>query len=152
MGEKKDDPTRVLSFTRTFDAPVESVYRVWTEVEHINQWWGPEGFSTEAKVDLREGGAWSAAMTAPSGEVHRVDGVYTEVRKNERLAFTWAWQTDGQRGHETTIEIDFVSQGDKTEMRLHQALFDSADQCGKHNEGWSSSFNCLADHLSNGAG
>ena len=37
--------TRDLVVTRTFDAPVERVWRAWTESEDVKQWWGPLGFS-----------------------------------------------------------------------------------------------------------
>jgi hypothetical protein len=42
--------------TRTFDAPLLLVWRVWTEVEHRNQWWGRPGFATVCELDLRPGG------------------------------------------------------------------------------------------------
>ena len=32
---------REIRGTRVFDAPRELVWKVWTEPEHIGEWWGP---------------------------------------------------------------------------------------------------------------
>jgi uncharacterized protein YndB with AHSA1/START domain len=39
MAETKKD----IVVTRVFDAPVELVWRAWTEAEQVRQWWGPAG-------------------------------------------------------------------------------------------------------------
>lgn len=31
--------------SRLLDAPVELVWKVWTKTEHIENWWGPDGFT-----------------------------------------------------------------------------------------------------------
>jgi len=36
--------THDMVLTRTFDAPVEAVWRAWTEPELVKRWWGPTGF------------------------------------------------------------------------------------------------------------
>jgi len=59
--EKRD-----LVFTRVFDAPVELVWKAWTDPQHVMQWWGPTGFTSPlAKMDVREGGASLVCMRAP---------------------------------------------------------------------------------------
>lgn len=46
-----------LVMERTFNAPRELVFNVWTQPEHLVNWWGPKGMSIEAhKFDLRKGG------------------------------------------------------------------------------------------------
>ena len=37
---------RELVVTRIVNAPQALVFKVWTEPEHIKQWWGPAGFTT----------------------------------------------------------------------------------------------------------
>jgi uncharacterized protein YndB with AHSA1/START domain len=55
-----------LIVTRTFDAPVELVWEVWSNPKHIMQWWGPDGFSSpSAEIDFREGGTSLVCMRAP---------------------------------------------------------------------------------------
>ena len=57
---------RNLVFTRAFDAPVEQVWKAWTDSEMVKKWWGPEGFSCPvARMDVREGGTSLVCMRAP---------------------------------------------------------------------------------------
>ena len=58
--------TKNLSVTRTFDAPVETVWKQWSESENVMRWWGPTGFTSPlAKMDFREGGVSLVCMRAP---------------------------------------------------------------------------------------
>lgn len=64
MGSKS--ATRDLIVTRTFDAPVELVWKAWTEPEYVMKWWGPDHFtSPSARIDFREGGTSIVCMQAP---------------------------------------------------------------------------------------
>ena len=36
---------RELSISRLINAPRELVFKVWTEPEHVAQWWGPTAFT-----------------------------------------------------------------------------------------------------------
>lgn len=52
-----------IESTRVVNAPREVVYRVWSEPEHLKNWWGPAGFTnTIHEFDFREGGRWSFIM------------------------------------------------------------------------------------------
>jgi uncharacterized protein YndB with AHSA1/START domain len=58
--------TRNMTLTRTFDAPVEQVWKQWSESENVMRWWGPKGFTSPlAKIDFREGGVSLVCMRAP---------------------------------------------------------------------------------------
>jgi uncharacterized protein YndB with AHSA1/START domain len=58
--------TRNVVVTRVFQAPVERVWRAWSEPQYIMQWWGPKGFTTPlARMDFREGGTSLVCMRAP---------------------------------------------------------------------------------------
>jgi uncharacterized protein YndB with AHSA1/START domain len=57
MATTSSEADREIVITRVFDAPRDLVWRVWTQPEHIAQWWGPRGFSTTVTaMDLRVGG------------------------------------------------------------------------------------------------
>ena len=59
-------PKGELVLTRTFDAPRELVFKVWTDPKHVALWWGPHGFTTIVQeMDVRPGGAWRYSMRAP---------------------------------------------------------------------------------------
>jgi len=55
-----------LVVTRVFDAPVEEVWRAWSDPEQVMQWWGPDRFTCPvAEIDFREGGTSLLCMRAP---------------------------------------------------------------------------------------
>ncbi|MBS1910482.1 MAG: SRPBCC domain-containing protein [Bacteroidetes bacterium] len=55
-----------LVFTRTFNAPVAEVWRLWSDPEYVRRWWGPDIFTCPlANIDFREGGTSLVCMSAP---------------------------------------------------------------------------------------
>ncbi len=55
-----------IEVTRTFNAPVEMVWNVWTDPDLVKRWWGPRHYiSPYAKIDFREGGKSIVSMKAP---------------------------------------------------------------------------------------
>lgn len=77
---------REIVITRIFNAPRELVFKAWTEAKHIEQWWGPEGFTTRVtEMDLRPGGQWCYVMISPDGTEYPVQGVFREIVPPERL-------------------------------------------------------------------
>ncbi|QNE35898.1 SRPBCC family protein [Leifsonia shinshuensis] len=77
---------------RILNAPVETVWRLWTDPELVTEWWGPQDYtSPSAQVDLREGGSYVFSMLAPDdqgGAESFTGGVYTAIVPHERLEFT----------------------------------------------------------------
>ncbi|HEV7618548.1 MAG TPA: SRPBCC domain-containing protein [Burkholderiaceae bacterium] len=65
-GTNKSANKRDLIVSRVFDAPVEQVWKAWTDPKQVMQWWGPDGFtSPSAKIDFRENGISLVCMRAP---------------------------------------------------------------------------------------
>lgn len=78
-----------LVLSRTFDAPRELVFKVWTEAEHLKHWWGPAGLALEViKLDVKPGGIFHFGMTAPDGNKMYGKFVYYEIVSPEKLVFT----------------------------------------------------------------
>jgi uncharacterized protein YndB with AHSA1/START domain len=62
------DTTKIrnLTVTRVFEAPVATVWKAWSDSEHVMRWWGPSGFTSPvARMDFREGGKSLVCMRAP---------------------------------------------------------------------------------------
>lgn len=60
--------TKSLAIEREFNAPVEMVWKAWTDEESIKKWWGPRGWgSPVAKIDFRVGGKYLLAMRGQMG-------------------------------------------------------------------------------------
>ena len=88
---------RELVLGRIIDAPREKVYRCWTDVELIPQWFVPKPWSVaRASMDVRPGGITEVVMADPDGNEYPNPGVYLDVVPNEKIvftdAFTSAWQ------------------------------------------------------------
>jgi uncharacterized protein YndB with AHSA1/START domain len=138
-----------LTVTRIIDAPRELVFRAWTDPEHAARWWGPQGFTTiSCEMDVRPGGAYRACMRSPEGTRHCRRGIYREVVMPERLVFTFAWEdAQGNPGHETVVTVTFGDIGGKTELTLHQAMFETVTARNEHQRGWTSTIERFAEYL-----
>src|SRR6476659_2119193 len=56
-------PDKELTITRVLNAPIELVWEVWTNPDHIKNWWGPNGFTnTIFEMDVKPGGNWEFIM------------------------------------------------------------------------------------------
>ncbi len=72
--------------TRVFDAPVELVWRAFTEPDLIKQWWGPDGFNnTISKMEVKTGGVWEFVMHGPDGTDWQNNCTYGEVIEMEKI-------------------------------------------------------------------
>ncbi len=83
--------TKQIEVTRTFNAPVELVWKVWTDPELVKRWWGPKHFiSPVARIDFREGGKSIVSMQAPKemgGQEYFSLWVYQRIVPLEKIEF-----------------------------------------------------------------
>jgi PhnB protein len=81
---EKDFDQKKVFVQRTFDAPLELVWRAWTEKEILDQWWAPRPWQTKTKsIDFKTGGHWLYSMVGPNNEEHwsKADYVLVEPMK-----------------------------------------------------------------------
>lgn len=105
---------------RSFDAPVELIWQMWTDPEHFKAWYGPDGATIPvANLDVRVGGTRLVRMdvTSPNGPMRMwFTGQYLEVVENQRLVFTESISDENgnvlspsemgmPEGHPTTTEV-----------------------------------------------
>ena len=139
---------RTLRLVRLFDAAPERLFDAWTDQDQFAAWFGPVGVTTVyCELDVKVGGAWRL-LGRNSERTFAVSGRYLEVKRPERLAFTFAWHDKGDhaepREHETTVTLDFKAvPGGKTEMTMVQTRFLDETTTANHNRGWDSSFDKL---------
>lgn len=124
-----------LVVTRIINAPIELVWKAWTEPEHVMRWWGPKYYtSPECKIDLREGGKYIFCMRAPKeqgGQDMYTAGVYKRIVPMEMLEFTQSLaDKDGNKidpaqvgmppdfPKEIRTVIVFKAKGNMTEMTI----------------------------------
>jgi uncharacterized protein YndB with AHSA1/START domain len=76
-----------LVITRVFNAPRNIVFKMWTEAQHLEKWWGPKGFNIIVKqYDLRPGGIFHYCMAGDGFEMWgRFE--YQEIVEPEKIVF-----------------------------------------------------------------
>jgi uncharacterized protein YndB with AHSA1/START domain len=80
----KDPSNKKLKVVREFEAPVEQVWKAWTESELLDQWWAPKPWKANTvSMDFRAGGRWFYYMQGPDGTRHycRID--YKTITPNQ---------------------------------------------------------------------
>jgi uncharacterized protein YndB with AHSA1/START domain len=108
-----------VTIGNTVNAPVEKVWKFWSDPEHIKQWnnASPEWHTPRAENDLRVGGKFSSRMEARDGSFgFDFAGAYDEVELYKKIAYTLG---DGRKvtvnfsgnGNETTIGSTFEAEG-----------------------------------------
>ena len=68
-----------------------------------------------------------------------VTGEYLEVSPPERLVYTWMWEGEAEimSGSEgTTVIVEFLGEGDTTQVTVTQDGFADDRIAGLHREGW----------------
>ena len=82
-----------LVLERTLDAPIDLVWKAYTDPEHLKQWFAPKPYQiSECELDLRPGGIFRIRMTGPDGfdTGHGNPGCVLEVVEGKKLAWTSA--------------------------------------------------------------
>ena len=75
---------REIVVTRLIDAPRELVFAAFTEPAHIEQWWAPQGATTQ-EMDVRPGGTWRYRQPGRGGTESGFRITFIALDKPERL-------------------------------------------------------------------
>ena len=142
------------SFTidRVFDAPVDLVWRCFTQKRHVDIWMLPERFALiEQDADVSVGGQWWSKMRDQAdGAQWHVGGTYREVVEKQRLVFTHRWtHSPFGKSSEHLITIEFADHHGKTHMRFTMSGLPDPQSRDGHREGWTQTLGHLEDHLEN---
>lgn len=122
MDTKSSTADREIILSRTLNAPIELVWEVWTDPEHIKNWWGPEGFSSSIQhMDLQSGGEWNLIMHGPDGTDYVNKSIFKEIIPYQKIAYEHVSNPKFQ------ASIEFEARGDKTRITWHM-LFETKEQ------------------------
>ena len=104
--------TEIL-ITRVFDAPAGLVFDVWTNPQHVQNWWtGPEDNWLVCDIDLREGGHWRYVVESPVHGVFGWHGQYRSIEPSHRIVSTEVFEgyPDAEAiDNLTLVEVDGVT-------------------------------------------
>ena len=109
---------REIVISRVIDAPREMVFEAFTEVRHLSQWWGPEGFTTTTRsFEFRVGGEWGFVMHGPDGTDYPEWITWTEIARPERIAMLHGEFRDDPNSFESVLAFEPDGQATRIEMR-----------------------------------
>ncbi|MCB9518473.1 MAG: SRPBCC family protein [Gemmatimonadales bacterium] len=141
---------RELVITRSFAAPVQTVFDAWTKPELFQRWWTPPSFGitfASCELDARTGGRYHFVFTHPDfPEPMAFFGRYLEVVAPSRIVWTNEESAEGSISTLTLEERD-----GRTHLTLHElypsaAALDEAMASGSVN-GASAQFELLDEVL-----
>ena len=133
------------------EAPVDRVWSLITQAEHLGTWFGDAG----AEIDLRPGGALEVRWD----HGHTLIGTVDAVEPTSRFAFRWH-QLDTPAGAELTeqnstlVEFSLTTDGDTTHVKVVESGFGSlslpvqeqAAMRADHDGGWPVELGDLKSH------
>ena len=156
-----DGSEQAVVIERSFDAPVDLIWKMWTEPEHFKEWYGPTGARIPvAKMDVRVGGRRLICMEmqTPNGTMQMwFTGEYREVVPAKRLVYTESVSDESgnvvspadmgmPEGHPDTTEVivELEDIDGRTKMVMTHAGIPS-DSAGA--VGWGMAFDKLAAYV-----
>jgi uncharacterized protein YndB with AHSA1/START domain len=90
-----DPALPIIVRAREFDAPPDRVFRAYTDPDLVGQWLGPRRLTMKIEeYDARTHGSYRFLHIDEDGTEYRFHGAFHEVRQDERIVQTFAW--DGQ--------------------------------------------------------
>lgn len=118
-----------IDTSREFDAPLDTVWRAYTDPELITQWMGPRDTTMEdATFDFRVGGTWGYTARGGDGEPYGFRGVVHAV--DEKKTVTQTFEFSGWPGHVSLERADFEDLDGRTRVRTHSTFQSVEDRDG----------------------
>ena len=109
---------REIVISRVIHAPRELVFEAFTEVRHLSQWWGPEGFTTTTRAyEFRAGGAWDFVMHGPDGTDYQEWISWSEIDPPARIALRHGAFRDDPDAFESVLTFAPDGAATRLEMR-----------------------------------
>jgi uncharacterized protein YndB with AHSA1/START domain len=167
--EKESSGKEQFVINRSFDAPRELMFEMWTDPKHFVQWLPPTGFDMQfLRADIREGGSGFYVMS--NKDDVRMYGriAYRQIRKPDRIVYTQQFCDENEKVSrhpmapvwpETMLStVQLSEEGpDRTRVTVtwepegatREELDVFVKMKGSMTQGWTGSFDKLEAHLSN---
>jgi uncharacterized protein YndB with AHSA1/START domain len=154
--------------SRTFNAPLDRVWKAWTEPEQMAEWWGPKGFKAEVKkFDLKPDGIFHYRLVSPQGQEIWGKFLFREIVAEKRLVFLSGFsdENEGMTHHPMApvwplhmlSTISFSEADGKTTVTVEWRPYEASEAEVKAFDdgresmtgGWTGTLDKLEGHLAN---
>jgi uncharacterized glyoxalase superfamily protein PhnB/uncharacterized protein YndB with AHSA1/START domain len=113
-----------LIYTQILNAPRELVWEVWTQPEHLKEWWGPNGFTlTNRSMEVAVGKGWDFVMHGMGRDFDNKIR-YIEVKKPALLAYRHG---DGNDTMSFNVYVTFEDTGSGQTILTMRSVFESEE-------------------------
>jgi uncharacterized protein YndB with AHSA1/START domain len=115
-------------YKRYFDVPISLAFEAWSSQEHLEQWWGPDGFTVTTKsMNFSNGGIWEFVMHGPDGKDYQNRIQFTEIKKPRSIYYKHLGH--GEDVQDVVFEsiIIFEEAGEGTNLTMEQ-IFPSKEE------------------------
>jgi uncharacterized protein YndB with AHSA1/START domain len=119
-------PASEITASRIVNAPIEIVFKAWTDPEHLKNWWGPAGFTNTINTyDLKPGGKWSFIMHGPDKGNYPNEVIFVKIDAPNLIVWNHISKPEFQ------VVASFESlEFDKTTVSF-KLVFDNQETCDK---------------------
>ena len=151
-------------YKRTFEAPVELVWKTFSDPKLLSVWYGPGVDTVIHEFDLRAGGRWLNEMKmGERSDFSRME--FQEVEEGAKIVWMhhstdadWQQAPNQMRPNwpqKFLTTVTFVADGGQTKMTLSQVPVEAsdaevacfADMMGNMDHGWGKGFDLLESLL-----
>ena len=144
----------MFSVERTYQAPVERVWRALSDAAAKAKWFGGDESQwreIERSMDFRVGGRERAQGRWESGVVSTFDAIYHDIVPNERLIYSYVMQLDEKKISVSlaTLQLEAAADG-RTRLKVTEqgAFLDGYDDAGSRELGTGFLLDKLGESLS----
>ncbi len=151
---------KTVNIKRTFNLPISTVWKAWSDAESLKKWWGPKEYTCpDCTIDFREGGKFLASMLGEDGKKFWSTGTYRQIVPMKKIVNTDSFSDSkgnivpasyydmpGDWAPELLVTVEFEESDGKTTIKLkHEGLPpEMIEDCTK---GWNSSLDKIEENF-----
>ncbi len=151
-----DENPSQLVIERTIDAPLNKVWRAWSDPVEFKKWWGPKDFTTPTcTMDFQVEGTYFKSIRNRDGKEMFNTGTFTEIIPMERISYmdsfadkngnivsSDAYELAGFPTH-LHVTVLFEIRSEKTKITLIHTGIPHGEMTEMTAQGWQESFDKL---------
>jgi uncharacterized protein YndB with AHSA1/START domain len=135
----------MLEMRRTFKVSPERMFQIWTEPEHMVNWFGcQKATKVEVEQDFRVGGEYRVAVLLTDGEEVIMTGTFLEIAASSKLVYSWSNTSVEFPASDTLVCVEFIERPTGTEVVLTHSKFSKPVSVQGHSMGWGNCFENIA--------